>query len=149
MQLHLRKKISLLSLMEITFRSQSGVLTFGEIAAAAALPPLEVELLVMKALSLNLVKGTIDEVDQQVHLTWVQPRVLDREQIGMLRTKIDSWCKDVQKIEHLIETKAQDFACLNISGTGTSTVMHLCFFLETNGLTRVVIFYPHILDHPN
>ena len=38
-------------------------------------------MLVMKALALGLVKGSIDEVDQRVHLTWVQPRVLDHEQV--------------------------------------------------------------------
>lgn len=34
----------------------------------------QVELLVMKALSVGLVKGSIDEVDKLVHMTWVQPR---------------------------------------------------------------------------
>ena len=41
----------------------------------------QVELLVMKALSLGLVKGSIDQVDKKVHMTWVQPRVLDRNQV--------------------------------------------------------------------
>ena len=40
-------------------------------------------MLVMKALSLGLVKGSIDEVDNKVHLTWVQPRVLDLEQVRL------------------------------------------------------------------
>lgn len=39
------------------------------------------ELLVMKALSVGLVKGSIDEVDKKVHMTWVQPRVLDLQQV--------------------------------------------------------------------
>ena len=38
-------------------------------------------MLVMRALSLGLVKGTIDEVDESVHMTWVQPRVLNTEQV--------------------------------------------------------------------
>lgn len=42
----------------------------------------QVELLVMKALSVGLVKGSIDEVDKRVHMTWVQPRVLDLQQVG-------------------------------------------------------------------
>lgn len=42
---------------------------------------LQVELLVMKALSVGLVKGSIDEVDKRVHMTWVQPRVLDLQQV--------------------------------------------------------------------
>lgn len=41
----------------------------------------KVELLVMKALSVGLVKGSIDEVDKRVHMTWVQPRVLDLQQV--------------------------------------------------------------------
>ena len=42
---------------------------------------LDVEMLVIRALSLNLVKGVIDEVDERVHMTWVQPRVLNNEQV--------------------------------------------------------------------
>ena len=49
---------------------------------------LEVELLVVRAISLNLVKGVIDEVDEKVHMTWVQPRVLNTEQV---------WESDVSK----------------------------------------------------
>ena len=43
---------------------------------------LDVEMLVIRALSLNLVKGVIDEVDERVHMTWVQPRVLNNEQVA-------------------------------------------------------------------
>jgi 26S proteasome regulatory subunit N9 len=35
----------------------------------------------MKALCLGLLKGSIDQVEQKVHMTWVQPRVLDKEQV--------------------------------------------------------------------
>lgn len=37
----------------------------------------------MKALSVGLVKGSIDEVDKRVHMTWVQPRVLDLQQVAL------------------------------------------------------------------
>ena len=40
-------------------------------------------MLVIRALSLNLVKGVIDEVDERVHMTWVQPRVLNNEQVQL------------------------------------------------------------------
>lgn len=46
---------------------------------------LKVELLVMKALSVGLLRGSIDEVDKRVHITWVQPRVLDLQQVICLR----------------------------------------------------------------
>lgn len=45
----------------------------------------------MRAMSLGLIKGTIDEVDQVVNVTWVQPKVLDKSQIGLLVAQIDSW----------------------------------------------------------
>jgi len=35
----------------------------------------------MKALSLELVRGSIDQVGQEVTMTWVQPRVLDLTQV--------------------------------------------------------------------
>lgn len=35
----------------------------------------------MRALSLGLIKGRIDEVNQTVCITWLKPRVLDREQV--------------------------------------------------------------------
>jgi 26S proteasome regulatory subunit N9 len=107
-ELHLREKITLLSLMEMTFQSQTGVLDFSTIAQVSYIPLEEVELLVMKALAKNLVKGSIDQVDQKVHLTWVQPRVLDKNQILTLRGKIDTWCQEVKKIEHLLHDKAVD-----------------------------------------
>lgn len=48
----------------------------------------QVELLVMKALSVGLVKGSIDEVDKRVHMTWVQPRVLDLQQVMCLKYRV-------------------------------------------------------------
>lgn len=107
-EIQLRQKISLLCLMEMTFKSSNGVLTFDEIAKQTRLPLNEVELLIMKALSLGLVRGTIDQVDAKVHLSWVQPRVLDKKQVASMRGKLDSWCRDVQNMEKLLENKAQD-----------------------------------------
>ncbi|KAJ8315045.1 hypothetical protein KUTeg_007196 [Tegillarca granosa] len=69
---------------------------------------MEVELLVMKALSLGLVKGSIDEIDQRVHMTWVQPRVLDLQQISTMQKRLEQWCTDVTQMERLLEVKAHD-----------------------------------------
>lgn len=75
----LTQKISILALMELAFKrpSDQRTIAFPDIATATKLPVKEVEPLVMKALSLKLVKGSIDEVDQTFSVTWVQPRVLD------------------------------------------------------------------------
>ncbi|KAK2171052.1 hypothetical protein NP493_1108g00022 [Ridgeia piscesae] len=106
----IREKISLLCLMEMTFKrpATDRTLTFQEIAEATGLPLNEVELLIMKALSLDLVRGLIDQVDAQVHMTWVQPRVLDKDQISTMQKKLKQWCLDVNSIEQLVEVKAED-----------------------------------------
>ena len=52
---------------------------------------IQVEWVLMRALSLGLIKGTIDEVEASVSVTWVQPRVLDKEQIAMLNVQLASW----------------------------------------------------------
>jgi 26S proteasome regulatory subunit N9 len=43
---------------------------FNQIAEVCQIEQVDVELLVMKAMSLELIKGTIDEVDQVVHVDW-------------------------------------------------------------------------------
>ena len=62
----------------------------------------------MKALSLGLVRGSIDQVDQSVTMTWVQPRVLDRDQISTMQKRLAQWCQDVKNMEMLVENKAHD-----------------------------------------
>lgn len=106
--LDLRKKIALMCLMEMTFKSHDSILTFEQIATTARVELADVEMLVMRALSLGLVKGNIDQVDGRVHLWWVQPRVLNRAQIVSLRSRLDTLCKDVKAMEGLLENKAQE-----------------------------------------
>ncbi|KAG8225801.1 hypothetical protein J437_LFUL005608 [Ladona fulva] len=113
-ELTLRQKISLLCLMEMTFKrpATNRQLTFEEISRETGLPINEVELLVMKALAQGLVRGAIDQVASKVHMSWVQPRVLDKTQISSMIQRLDVWCKDVKSMEILLETKAHDFLTL-------------------------------------
>ncbi|XP_035388149.1 26S proteasome non-ATPase regulatory subunit 13 [Electrophorus electricus] len=106
----LTQKIQLLCVMEMTFTRPANhrQLTFQEIAQSTKVPVNEVELLVMKALSVGLIKGSIDEVDQRVQMTWVQPRVLDLLQIKGMKDRLDFWCGDVKSMAVLVEQQAQD-----------------------------------------
>lgn len=83
-------------------------LSFKDIAASTGAREEEVELLVMKALAQGLLKGTIDQVDSIAHFTWVQPRVLDKTQLSSMMTRLENWCKDIESVETLVETKAND-----------------------------------------
>ncbi|GJQ85275.1 putative motif in proteasome subunits, Int-6, Nip-1 and TRIP-15 [Trypoxylus dichotomus] len=113
-ELFLRQKISLLCLMEMTFKrpSHNRQLTFTEIANETKLPLNEIELLVMKALSQGLVKGAIDQVASTINMTWVQPRVLDRSQIAGMIDRLNDWCKHVNTMENLLEEKASEILTL-------------------------------------
>jgi len=109
-EVQMMQKITLLCLMEMTFKraATNRRLTFQDIANEARIPLDEVELLVMKALSLSLVRGSIDEVDLCVHMTWVQPRVLDKNQIGTMKDKMKTWSNMVMDMERLVEVRAHD-----------------------------------------
>lgn len=73
-------------------------MAFSAIAERTKLPELEVELLLMKSLSLDLVRGVISGVDNTVRVTWVHPRVMDRESINKLTLpKLADWMAKVDK----------------------------------------------------
>jgi len=103
----LNAKIKILSLIELVFNRPSGHrrLRFEEIAKNTDVPLNQVELLVMKALSLGLLRGTIDEVEEVVNFTWVQPRILNLKQVEGMRTRLSSWIDNVKTVLDLIENE--------------------------------------------
>ena len=106
----LRQKICLVALIENVFRRSNDdrTLPFETIAVETRIPVDEVEHLVMKALCLNLIRGSIDEVDQLVHITWVQPRVLDHEQTQALLGRLGAWCDRVQQVSTFIQHQSPE-----------------------------------------
>merc|ERR1712137_191099 len=69
------EKITILALMSFIFKlsSDKRTLTFKQVASVTRLPENQVEFLLMRALSLQLIKGVIDQVDKTVAISWVQP----------------------------------------------------------------------------
>ncbi|KAJ7093104.1 hypothetical protein C8R44DRAFT_835487 [Mycena epipterygia] len=100
----LRQKICLMALIESVFKraADNRTMSFQTIAEETRLPLDEVEHLVMKALSLKLIRGSLDQVDQKAQITWVQPRVLSREQIGSLAKTLGEWVDKLNKVEQRI-----------------------------------------------
>ena len=95
-------------LMEITFRRDANdrQITFFDVSQQTSLSEDKVELLVMKALSKGLVKGHIDQVEQTINLSWVQPRVLDRDQLKTIMAKISTLNDSIKSMENMIENNA-------------------------------------------
>jgi 26S proteasome regulatory subunit N9 len=101
----LEQKISILSLIEEMFNKSTKQITFDQISHVTQLPKQEVEWLIMRALSLGLIRGSIDQVHEQVTISWVQPRTLSREQIGKMKERMTSWSSSVKDALLLMENQ--------------------------------------------
>lgn len=101
----LEQKISILSLIEEMFNKSTKQITFDQISHVTQLPKQEVEWLIMRALSLGLIRGSIDQVNEQVTISWVQPRTLSREQIGKMKERMTSWSSSVKDALLLMENQ--------------------------------------------
>lgn len=106
----LKQKITILSLMELIFDRQ-GVdrsISFKMVAEKTGVPTDRVEHLLMKALSLGLIKGKINQVAQHVNVTWVQPRQLDLAHIGKMRDRLSEWSSHVHDTLIYMEQETPD-----------------------------------------
>lgn len=103
-------KISLSALTEAVFRRppHDRTMTFSTISAETKVQPDEIEHLIMKALSLGLIKGSIDQVAQIAKINWVQPKVLDMKQIEGMRNRLKEWDTGVNQLGHWIEGVGRD-----------------------------------------
>ena len=81
---------------------------FADIARATRMDVSQVEWMTMRAMSLKLLKGTIDQVEQQVSVTWVVPRVLDKTQIALLKERLQGWGGKVEGTLHLIQDETHE-----------------------------------------
>ncbi|KFY24649.1 hypothetical protein V493_05124 [Pseudogymnoascus sp. VKM F-4281 (FW-2241)] len=106
----LRQKIYLSALTEAVFRRppHDRAMSFSTIAEETKVRPDEIEHLIMKALSLGLLRGSIDQVDEVARINWVQPKVLDMKQIEGMRLRLQEWDTSVNELGNWIESKGQD-----------------------------------------
>ncbi|CAI4213629.1 unnamed protein product [Parascedosporium putredinis] len=91
----LRQKIHLAALTEAIFQRppHDRSISFKDIAIST---------------KFRLLRGTIDQVDQMAHITWVQPKVLDMKQIGNMRLRLLEWDASVNELGHYIENTGKD-----------------------------------------
>jgi len=94
-----KEKITLLALVNMVFERSSSerTLMFEDVAERIHMPADQVELVIMRALSLGLIKGSMDQVDGTVNVTWVMPRVLDEVQLKALAGRFGEWAIKVSK----------------------------------------------------
>jgi len=130
-----REKITLLRLMELSASrpAHGRALSFADVAASCTVGVDAVESLAMRAISLGLLKGTLDEVDQvsmtqqgmpivhavadppaptphpQIfHVTFVAPRVLSIDQLRTLKGSVDEWRVKARQTLAFLHTNTQE-----------------------------------------
>lgn len=106
----LYQKISLSALTEAVFRRppHDRAMTFQTISDETNVQPTDIEILIMKALSLGLLKGSIDQVAEIARINWVQPKVLDPGQIDSMRVRLKEWDSSVNQLGNWIEGVGKD-----------------------------------------
>jgi 26S proteasome regulatory subunit N9 len=94
----LQKKIRILAFLDLIFHRDKGDrnLDFQLIADTTKMGVEEIEFLVMKAMSLGLVKGVIDQVDQIVRISWVKPRLLAKDKLKIMSEKLARWDQQIK-----------------------------------------------------
>ena len=109
-QQFLYQKISLSALTQLVFSRapQDRSMTFATISEETKVQLDEIEHLIMKALSLGLLRGSIDQVAEVARISWVQPKVLDRGGVEGMRMRLREWDGGVERLGNWIEGVGQD-----------------------------------------
>ena len=98
--------------MQIIFAlpAENRVISLATIAEKTKLPLYGVEYLLMKSLSVHLVEGVIDQVGGTVHISWVQPRVLQQPQIAKMTERLATWTGTVDSTLKFLEGETPEFS---------------------------------------
>ena len=102
----LKQKVTILALVDMAEQAK-GVIHFEEIEKRCKIPRNEVEYLIMRSLSLGLIKGKIDGVDKVLEVTTVRPKLLDRQHCKEMAQKLAVWRKNVESVSGFMEKESQ------------------------------------------
>lgn len=94
------EKVTLLSLVNLAFHQSSKrrSLSFTQIINHCKIPENKIETFVMRTVARGLVKAQIDEVNQMVRFTWVKPQILNKDQLKLLRDRLEEWAESAEKL---------------------------------------------------
>ena len=96
----LRRKVRVIAIYDAIFFSQKSFLqqnvTFAEICGIAKIQKSQVERLIVHVLSIGLLQGYIDEVDELFFITGLKAQELDKTRLSQLKDKYDSWNENIK-----------------------------------------------------
>lgn len=107
--IHLNQKVRILAFLELLFEcgKDERSLKFEKIADHCKLQKDDVELLVMKAMSLKIVRGMIDEVEEVAHIDWIIPRYLNMGHLSIMSNKLRDWENKMEEVIRVCEDSQQ------------------------------------------
>ena len=107
---HLQQKVRIISLLELLFEvdKDDRSLKFERVAQHCQLPKNDVELMLMKAMSLQLIKGNIDEVEEVIHVDWMLPRYLGKSHLEIMVRKLQEWEAKMDNVIKLVEGQSDE-----------------------------------------
>jgi 26S proteasome regulatory subunit N9 len=97
----LKRKLRMIALAELAaFKTpeKNRRLRFADIASECLVAADQVETLIMSTMSTGLIQGVIDEVDESVIVTSVKPRMLDRDRLFLLKSRIENWANRASEL---------------------------------------------------
>jgi 26S proteasome regulatory subunit N9 len=106
----LQQKVRIISFLELLFEvdKDDRSLKFDRIAQHCKLDKGDVELLLMKALSLQLIRGNIDEVEEVIHVDWILPRYLSKAHLEIMSRKLNEWESKMDLVIKLVEGQSEE-----------------------------------------
>lgn len=100
----------IISFLELLFEvdKDDRSLKFDRIARHCQLDKNDVEMLLMKAMSLELIRGSIDEVEEVVHVDWILPRYLSKAHLEIMVRKLQDWEVKMEQVIRLVEGQSEE-----------------------------------------
>lgn len=102
----LQQKIAIMALLELVSvqLTTSKRLLFEQISGATGVPVDDIEVLIIKCLSLGLIKGHINQLEHTLVVTWLQPRILNLDQVKNLYNHLVQWNGNVEALAKQVHT---------------------------------------------
>ncbi|KPA82880.1 putative proteasome regulatory non-ATP-ase subunit [Leptomonas pyrrhocoris] len=93
----LHRKVRLMALLHLIFYTplSERTFTFHAVAQRCGVPDSGAEPLLLDALAHGIIKGRMDGLTNQVHITWVESRVLSLEEVKALANHVSKWREQV------------------------------------------------------
>lgn len=105
----IKQKAVIMALLQLIFNkpTKNRVISFDEVCKATKMPMDQVEYIVMRAMSHDLIKGEIDQVKQLITITYLKPKVLTIDEIRSLSKSIGVWIDNIHHLYVDIEDHAK------------------------------------------